>query len=108
MPPLPDDHKTNTLQSFSAYNIHSMEELIRYFHAAAGFPVHNTWLKSTKAGNLESCPGLNYQNAAKAFPITNETLKGHMVQVRQGIRSTKPKPNRTKYKTPEAPILPRD
>ena len=31
-----------------------------------------------------------------------------MVQVRQGIRSTKPKPNRTKYKQPGSPSLPRD
>ena len=39
-----------------------------------------------------SCTELNYQNATKSCPIVNETLKGHMVQMRQGIQYTKPKP----------------
>ena len=41
-PLLPDDHKTTTLKSFSAYDLPSVETLIQYFHAAAGFPVRNT------------------------------------------------------------------
>ena len=61
-----------------------------------------------KAEKLASWPGLTYQNASKAYPKTDETLKIHMVQVHQGIRSTKPNPTRTKYKQPEANILPRD
>ena len=90
MPLLPDDHKTTTLQSFSDYDLPSVEALIRYFHAAAGFPVRDTWVKSIKSGNFASCPILAYHNSAKAFPITYETLKGHIVQVRQGICSTNP------------------
>ena len=86
MPPLPNYHKTTTLKS--------TEALIRYFHTTSGFPVRGTWLKTIKAGNFSSWPGLNYQNEAKACPTTNDTLKGHMVQVRQGIRSTKPNPTR--------------
>ena len=96
MHPLPDYHKTTTLKYFSAYDLLSVETLIRYFHAAAGFPVRYTWLKAIKSGNFASCPILAYHNSAKAFPITYETLKGHMVRVRQGIRSNKPKPNRKK------------
>ena len=42
MPSLLDDHKTTTIQYFSAYDLPSEEGLIRYFHAAAGFPVRNT------------------------------------------------------------------
>ena len=57
---LPDDHKTTTLQSFSDYDIPSVEALIRYFHVAAGFPVRNTWLEFIKAGNFVSWPGLAY------------------------------------------------
>ena len=37
MPPLPDEHKTTTLQAVCDYDIPSMEALIRYFHAAAGY-----------------------------------------------------------------------
>ena len=66
MPQLPYDHNTTTLQAFSAYVIPSVEALIRYFHAAAGFPVRETWLKFIKAGNFMTWPGLTYQNAAKA------------------------------------------
>ena len=41
-----------TLKAFSAYDLSSVEALIRYFHAAAAFPVWYTWLKSIKAGTL--------------------------------------------------------
>ena len=108
MPPLPDDHKTTTLQDFSAYDLPSVEVLTRYFHAAAGFSVHDTWLKAIIAGNFALWQGITYQNAAKAFPITDETFKGHMVQVLQWISSTKPNPTRTKCKQPEDNSLPRD
>ena len=108
MHPLTDDHKTTTLQDFSAYDLPSVEALIQYLHAAEGFPVCDTWLKDTKAGNSVSWPGITYQNVSKACPITYKTLNGHMVQVHQGIWSTKPNINRTKFKQPEATRLPRD
>ena len=50
----------STLKAFIAYNLTSVETLIRYFHAAAGFPVRDTWLKEIKAGNFDSWPGLTY------------------------------------------------
>ena len=58
-------------------------------HTAAGFPVKSTCLKAIKKGSFESWPGLTYTNAAKYFPHSVETLKGHMVQLSQGVRSTK-------------------
>ena len=58
-------------------------------HAAAGFPVRSIWLKTIKKGNFNSWPGLTYNNAAKYCPQSMETIKGHMVQSSQGIRSTK-------------------
>ena len=57
-----------------------------------GFPVKSTWLDTIKAGNFASWPGLKYQNAAKYSPSSDETIKGHMAQTRQNVRSTKPKP----------------
>ena len=44
IPPLslyPITHKIS-LQDFSAYELPSVEAPVRYFHAAAGFPVRNT------------------------------------------------------------------
>ena len=38
---------------------------------------------------FNSWPGLNYNNAAKYCPQSIETMKGHMVQSSQGVRSTK-------------------
>ena len=58
-------------------------------HAASGFPVRSTWLKSIKNGNFNSWPGLTYNNAAKYCPQSMVTIKGHMVQSSQGVRSTK-------------------
>ena len=108
MPLLQDDHKTTALQAFSDYDLPGVEALIRYFHAAAGLPVRDTWLKAIKTGNFASWAGLTYQNSAKACTITDDTLKGNMIQVYQGIQFTKPNPTRTEYKQPKANSLPRD
>ena len=36
------------LSAFSAYDLPSVEALVRFFHAAAGYPVKNTWLRAIK------------------------------------------------------------
>ena len=69
----------------------SVEALAIYFHAAAGYPVIDTWLKAIKAGNYDSWPDLTYINATEYCPSADETIKGHMVQTRQGVKSTNPK-----------------
>ena len=83
---VPDLPPTNTttasLQAYSAYDLPSVQALVRYLHAAAGFPVRDTWLRAIKAGNYVSWPGLTYQNAAKYCPDADETLRGYMVQTR--------------------------
>ena len=98
MSTLQNDHKNTTLQAFSAYDLPNVEALIRYFYANSGFPVRDTWLKAINVGNFESWPGLAYQNASKACSANGDILKGHMVQVRQGVRSTKPNTTKTKCK----------
>ena len=55
----------STLKAFSAYYLPSVEALIRYFNAASGFPVRDTWIRAIKAVNFDSRPGLIYQNTAK-------------------------------------------
>ena len=74
-----------TLESFSPYDLPSVEALVAYFHAAAVYPVRDTWLKAIKAGNYDSWPGLAYINTTKYCPLSDETIKGHMVQTRQGV-----------------------
>ena len=86
---------TTSLKAYSAYDLPSVEALVRYFHAAAGYPVKDTWLKTIRAGNYSTWPGLTLQNTTKYCPVPVTTLKGHMVQTRQNICSTKPKPPST-------------
>ena len=75
--------------AYSAYDLPSIEALVLYIHAASGFPVNSTWLKEIKKVNFETWPGLTYTNASKYCPHAVETIKGHMVQSSQGVRSTK-------------------
>ena len=53
--------------------------------------MRKTWLAAIKAGNFDSWPGLTFNNAARYCPPADATLKGHLVQGRRGVRSTKPK-----------------
>ena len=90
--PYASDNYSN-LQALSAYELTSVEALVNYFHAATGFPVKSTWLDDIKDGNFASWPGLTYQNAAKYFHSSHETIKGHMTQTRHNVRSTNPNPS---------------
>ena len=51
LPKMPHNEKNTTLEAYSAYDLPSVEALIPYFHATAGYPVRSTWLKSISAGN---------------------------------------------------------
>ena len=85
-----------TPEAHRAYDLTILESLVRYMHAAVGFPVKSTWLKAIKKGNLEIFPGLTYSNAAKYFPHAVETIKRHMVQSSQEVRSTKKKKHQSR------------
>jgi hypothetical protein len=61
----PGPQQEATLEAYSAYDLPSVEALMRYFHAAAVYPVRDTWLKAIKAGNYATWPGLTLANATK-------------------------------------------
>ena len=87
----PDNRPTETsMYAFSAYDLPSVEALVKYFHAAAGYPVRSIWLAAIKAGNYLSWPDLTYSNTRRHCPSADETPKGHQVQTRQKLCSTKP------------------
>jgi hypothetical protein len=46
-------------------------------------------LTAAQNGNLVTFPGLTVENISKHFPESDETVKGHMKQSKQGVRSTK-------------------
>ena len=62
---------------------------MRYLHAAAGFPTEATWYAAVQRGNYNSWPWLNPKNVRAHFPESEETQKGHMRNMPQGLRSTK-------------------
>ena len=99
---MPNDSKQDTLAAYSAYELISVADLIRYFHAAAGYPVWSKWLKSISAGNYSSWPELTLANATKYCPSVKATIMGNFVQKRQVVRSINPKPQPPS--SPEEPM----
>ena len=75
-----------------ALNVHdlpSTKQVVRFLHAALGFPTKATLLTAIRHGNLVTFPALTVTNVSKHFPESDETQKGHMKQGKQGVRSTK-------------------
>eukprot|EP00956_Cyclotella_meneghiniana_P000230 scaffold288_cov44-Cyclotella_meneghiniana.AAC.10 len=75
--------------AMNVYELPSTKEVVRFLHAALGFPTKATLLTAVKHGNLVTFPGLTSKNINKHFPESDEMQKGHMRQSRQGVRSTK-------------------
>ena len=86
-----NDDKSTREETHNVYSLPSMTQSIKYLHAAAGFPVKETWLTAIEAGNYVTWPGLTTAAVRKHFPDSDETQKGHMKKQRQGVRSTRTK-----------------
>ena len=50
--------------------------------------MRRSWLKAIESGNFASFPGLTLANTKNFFPSIDETIKGHLVQDRQGKNSS--------------------
>ena len=72
----------------NVYQLRTKPEVIRYLHAAAGFPTEATWHGAVKNGNYASWPWMNPKNVRAHFPESEETQKGYLKNQRQGYRST--------------------
>jgi len=86
---VPQATKEKREEISNVYNLPSIFQIIKYHHAAAGYPVKDTWIKAINAGNYTTWPGLTSEAVRKYFPKSDETQKGHMKRQRQGVRSTK-------------------
>jgi hypothetical protein len=90
MVPITDSPSIDIVESAnSVYELPSTKEMVRFLHAALGYPTKATMLTAAKHGNLVTFPGLTPENISRHFPESNETQKGHMKQTKQGVRSTK-------------------
>ena len=73
----------------NVFELKTQPEIVRYYHAAAGFPTKATWLKAIGMGFFATWTGLTYAAVQRHFPESEETQKGHMRKMKAGVRSTK-------------------
>ena len=93
---------------YNVYELKTKPELVRFYHAAAGFPTKPTWLEAIRNNHYASWPGLNAKDVAKYFPESEEMWKGHGRKIRAGLRSTKAKAPKkpTPQETPPSAVDP--
>ena len=69
-------------------NVHDIPPIgqsIKYLHAAAGFPVEDTWVNAINTGNYTIWLGLTAKSVRKHFPELDKSQKGHMKRQQQGV-----------------------
>lgn len=75
----------------NVWECRNQSEVLRFYHAACGFPTEATWIQAVERGYFASWPGLTVAAIRRHFPESEETQKGHMKAIKSGIRSTKKK-----------------
>ncbi len=95
------DHPPPTKAVRNVYKLKMQPELVRYLHAAAGFPTKPTWLVAIKNMQIVSWPGLTIKAVAKHYPESKETMKGHGQKGRSRLHF-----NKTKEPTIKPPAAP--
>ena len=73
----------------NVYELPSMEQTVRYLHAAAGHPTKETWLMAIAKGNYNLWPLIITKNVRKHFPESKETQYRHMRGQHQVVQSTR-------------------
>jgi hypothetical protein len=53
-----------------------MKQVIRYLHAAAGFPTKDTWIKAITNGNYVTWPGLTVEHGQETLPRFSGNTEG--------------------------------
>jgi hypothetical protein len=86
------------------YELKVQPELVRYLHAAAGYPTKPTWIEAIKNKQFASRPGLTVKAVAKNFPESKETIKGHARKIKSGFRSTKQKEPANEFEDEEKEV----
>ena len=58
--------------------------MVRFYHAAAGFPTEPTFISAVEKGYYASWPGLTVAAIRRHFPESEELQKGHMKAHKSG------------------------
>jgi hypothetical protein len=86
---VPHEKKTPAETINVIFDLPSARQTFLWYHAAAGFPVRETFIKAVRSGNYATWPKLTVNLIHKYMPDSDEAAKGHLKGQRQGIRSTK-------------------
>jgi hypothetical protein len=81
-------HKQQNEMNNNVYEFTKIYYATQYLHAAAFSPVKLTFLKSIDAGNIATWPTLTAQHVKKYLEKSDTSIKGHMNQQLQSVRST--------------------
>ena len=79
----------STEQIDTVYTINNIKQQIEYLHACAGYPTKQSWLAAVLKGYYKTWPIINEQNISKYLVELITTLRGHMNQACQNVRSMK-------------------
>jgi len=90
---LPLDDKTKetstnppTNEAINAiFDLPSARQTFLWYHASAGFPAKEQFIKAVRNGNYATWPKLTVTLINKYMPDSDETAKGHLKGQRQGI-----------------------
>eukprot|EP00804_Cyclotella_cryptica_P017725 CCRYP_001166-RA/>CCRYP_001166-RA protein AED:0.39 eAED:0.39 QI:0/0/0/1/0/0.25/4/0/603 len=74
--------------ALSVYDLPSTREVVRFLHAALGFP-QRRYSPQLRSGNLVTFPGLTPDNVNRHFPSQAKPKRVTCDEPRQGVRSTK-------------------
>ena len=86
---LANTEQPSTDKLLNAYEMKTRPELVRFYHAAAGFPTKPTWIAAINNKHYVSWVGLDASSVATHFPESEEMWKGHGRKIKSGLRSTK-------------------
>ena len=73
----------------NVYKLKVKPEMVRNYHAVAGFPTKPSWIAAINNKHYSSWPGLDATAVAKYFPESDEMCKQHGCKIKSGLRSTK-------------------
>ena len=90
--PLNSMTEQNIPEEFSANHVYETkfkQELILFYHAACFSPTKRTFVEAIKRNAFASWPGITSDLFNKYLPMTEATIKGHILQHYKGTQSTK-------------------
>ena len=87
----PTTEQTKLLPYYANKTIgtNTTKNIVEFFHAAMFSPTNSTLYKALKLNYITNIPGLSADSFKKYAPFSAATIKGHLDQTRQNIRSTK-------------------